>query len=127
MNPSDLAHHLSRRARGIPLWFSLATHGVAAYREAIEVTIGLATMAAEMVEASPVLQVVGEASLSIVCFRRVGWSPEQYQDWSDRLLRRGLAFVTPSAVDGETVLRFCFINPLTTRDDIHLILATLDD
>ena len=26
-NPSDLAIHLSRRARGLPLWFSLATHG----------------------------------------------------------------------------------------------------
>ena len=26
-NPTDLAIHLSRRARGLPLWFSLATHG----------------------------------------------------------------------------------------------------
>ena len=26
-NASDYAHHLSRRARGLPLWFSLATHG----------------------------------------------------------------------------------------------------
>lgn len=127
MNPSDLAHHLSRRARGIPLWFSLATHGVAAYRAAIEVTIELATTAAELIEASPVLEVVGEPSLSIVCFRRIGWTSEQYQEWSDLLLRRGLAFVTPSAVDGETVLRFCFINPLTTSDDIELILSTLAD
>ncbi len=127
MNPSDLAHHLSRRARGIPLWFSLATHGVGAYREAIEVTIDLANTAAEMIQASPVLEVVGEPSLSIVCFRRTGWSSTQYQEWSDRLLRRGLAFVTPSAVDGETVLRFCFINPLTTADDIELILSTLAD
>ena len=27
MNPADLAHHLSRRARGLPVWFSLAMHG----------------------------------------------------------------------------------------------------
>ena len=26
-NPADYAHHLSRRARGLPFWFSLATHG----------------------------------------------------------------------------------------------------
>ena len=26
-NVSDYAHHLSRRARGLPLWFILATHG----------------------------------------------------------------------------------------------------
>ena len=25
--PSDFAHHLSRRARGLPFWFSLAVHG----------------------------------------------------------------------------------------------------
>ena len=30
MNPADMAHHLSRRARGLPLWFSLATHGTQA-------------------------------------------------------------------------------------------------
>ena len=33
-NASDYAHHLSRRARGLPLWFSLATHGTDAYTEA---------------------------------------------------------------------------------------------
>ena len=30
-NPSDFAFHLSRRARGLPLWFSLATYGTDAY------------------------------------------------------------------------------------------------
>ena len=35
-NPSDYAHHLSRRARGLPFWFSLATHGTAAYADAVE-------------------------------------------------------------------------------------------
>ena len=32
-NPSDYAYHLTRRARGLPLWFSLAVHGLEAYRE----------------------------------------------------------------------------------------------
>jgi len=34
-NPTDYAHHLTRRARGLPLWFSLAVHGVLAYTEAV--------------------------------------------------------------------------------------------
>src|SRR3954447_4637123 len=38
-NPTDYASHLTRRARGLPLWFSLAVHGVDAYREAIEVAV----------------------------------------------------------------------------------------
>ena len=41
-NPSDYAYHLTRRARGLPLWFSLAVYGVDAYREAIEVAASLA-------------------------------------------------------------------------------------
>ena len=35
-NPTDYAYHLTRRARGLPLWFSLAVYGVDAYTEAIE-------------------------------------------------------------------------------------------
>ena len=35
-NPTDYAYHLTRRARGLPLWFSLAVHGVEAYRGLIE-------------------------------------------------------------------------------------------
>src|SRR3712207_8982535 len=34
-NPADYAVHLSRRARGLPFWFSLAVHGTDAYAEAI--------------------------------------------------------------------------------------------
>ena len=30
-NPTDYAYHLTRRARGLPLWFSLAVYGVDAY------------------------------------------------------------------------------------------------
>ena len=38
-NPSDYAYHLTRRARGLPLWFSLAVHGTDAYRDAIETVL----------------------------------------------------------------------------------------
>ena len=31
----------------------------------------------------------------------------------------------PTSWDGETLLRFCFINPTTTREDVAEILASL--
>ena len=124
-NPSDYAHHLSRRARGLPFWFSLAVHGTKAYAEAVETTLGCAREAAEMITAHPHLELVTEQRLSICVFRRVGWSPDDYRHWSDALLERGDGLVTPTKHEGETVLRFCIVNPRTTREDIRLILDTL--
>lgn len=124
-NPSDFAHHLSRRARGLPFWFSLATHGTDAYRDAVEATLRVAHEAARMVAAAPHLELLIEPELSVVMFRRRGWTHDQYQAWSDRLLLDGIAFVTPSAWHGETILRLCVVNPRTTLDDIRVILDTL--
>ena len=124
-NPSDYAHHLSRRARGLPFWFSLAAHGTQAYADAVEITLDCAREAAAMIEAHPNLEMVTEQRLSICVFRRVGWSPDDYKHWSDALLERGDGLVTPTKHEGETVLRFCIVNPRTSRDDIQLILDTL--
>jgi glutamate/tyrosine decarboxylase-like PLP-dependent enzyme len=124
-NPADYAHHLSRRARGLPFWFSLAVHGTEAYSRAVERGIDLAGEAAAKIEAHPRLELVWGPSLSIVLFRRVGWSAAQYRSWSDRLLADGVAFVLPTVHAGETVLRLCFVNPETTTQDIEVILGTL--
>jgi hypothetical protein len=40
-------------------------------------------------------------------------------------LERGDGLVTPTKHEGETVLRFCIVNPQTNREDIQLILDTL--
>jgi glutamate/tyrosine decarboxylase-like PLP-dependent enzyme len=124
-NASDYAHHLSRRARGLPLWFSLATHGTDAYRDAIETTLRVAGEGADLVRAAPHLELVMEPSLSVVLFRRLGWDAARYQEWSDQQLVDGVAFVTPSGWAGETVLRWCVVNPRTTVEDLAVIVASL--
>jgi L-2,4-diaminobutyrate decarboxylase len=124
-NASDYAHHLSRRARGLPLWFSLATHGTDAYREAIETTLRVAREGAELVRAADHLELLVEPELSIVLFRRRGWAAATYKAWSDDQLATGQSFVTPTAWDGETVLRWCVVNPLTTVDDLAAIVESL--
>ena len=126
-NASDYAHHLSRRARGLPLWFSLATHGTAAYTEAIETTLRVAREGARLVDAAPHLELLLEPELSIVLFRRRGWDAASYHAWSDDQLARQQSFVTPTAWQGETVLRWCIVNPLTTVDDLAAIVASLED
>jgi glutamate/tyrosine decarboxylase-like PLP-dependent enzyme len=124
-NPADLAHHLSRRARGLPFWFSLAMHGTDAYRDAMEATLDVTRKGAELIRKSEHLELVLEPELSVLVFRRSGWSPAQYQTWSDRILTKGIAFVVPSSWQGETVLRFCIVNPRTTIEGIAQIIDTL--
>ncbi|MDQ1425234.1 MAG: L-2,4-diaminobutyrate decarboxylase [Acidimicrobiaceae bacterium] len=95
-NPSDYAYHLTRRARGMPLWFSLATYGTDAYRDAVEHTLRVTRRGAELVRHAHHLELVMEPELSVLVFRRLGWQPDDYQAWSDRLLVAGTAFVVPT-------------------------------
>ncbi len=124
-NPSDYAHHLSRRPRGLPLWFSLAAHGTDAYTEAIESTLDTAAQGAEIVRSAPHLELVLEPELSVVLFRRIGWQPADYEAWSWAVLQEGTAMVVPTTWRGETVLRFCVVNPRTTAQDLQLIVDRL--
>lgn len=124
-NASDYAHHLSRRARGLPLWFSLATYGTDAYRDAVETTLQVAHAGAELVRSSEHCELVLEPELAIVVFRRLGWTDEQYHAWSQRQLAEQESFVVPTSWRGETALRYCVVNPLTTVDDIAAILDSL--
>lgn len=124
-NPSDYAHHLSRRARGLPLWFSLATHGTAAYREAVETTLEVAHVGADLIRRSDHCELVVEPELSIVMFRRCGWTADQYHAWSDAQLAAEESFVVATSWHGETVLRICLVNPLTTVDDLAAIIESL--
>ncbi|MDP9463010.1 MAG: pyridoxal-dependent decarboxylase [Actinomycetota bacterium] len=124
-NPSDFAHHLTRRARGLPFWFSLATYGTEAYRDAIERTLDVTRQGARLIDDAAHLELIMEPELSVLLFRRIGWSLADYQAWSDRLLDEGTAFVTPTSWNGESVLRLCIINPLTSVDDIRFIVDSL--
>jgi L-2,4-diaminobutyrate decarboxylase len=124
-NPSDYAVHLTRRARGLPFWFSLATHGTDAYRDAIESTLAVARAGAEEIRRRPHVELLVEPDLSVLIFRRIGWLAEDYHAWSARLLAEGYAFVTPTTHLGETCTRMAIVNPRTTASDIAGILATM--
>jgi L-2,4-diaminobutyrate decarboxylase len=124
-NPSDYAVHLSRRARGLPFWFSLATHGAGAYARAIEHGLGLARQAAAKIDAAPHLELIFEPELSVVVFRRTGWQSGDYERWSHNALEDGLTLTAPTSWNGETLLRFCFVNPTTTAADVQQIIDSL--
>lgn len=128
-NPADYQIQLTRRVRGLPLWFSLAMHGTDRYAEAINKGIELATTAGRLIEATDDLELVRPPSLSCVLFRRKGWVAEDYIKWTYKNHQSGFSLVAPTkwGIKGEkeTVARFCFINPDTTEKDIADILLTM--
>ncbi|GGM94301.1 glutamate decarboxylase [Terrabacter tumescens] len=124
-NPTDYSIGLTRRARGLPLWYSLAVHGTDAYVEAIESTLEVTRFAADEIGRRDYLEAVREPDLSVVVFRRLGWGPEDYQAWTDRLLAEEFAFVVPTTFRGETLTRFAIVNPHTTKEDVNAILDTM--
>lgn len=121
-NPTDLAHHLSRRARGLPLWFSLAVYGTTAYRIAVQHVLDLTQQVAEMVDEAPHLELVREPGLSIVLWRRPGWTKDDYLDLQNRLLADQVAFATPTVWEGEVIGRFALLHPSTTLDMVRVVL-----
>lgn len=125
LNPSDLAYHLTRRARGLPLWFSLAVNGLAAYRDAVEHGIALAHYAADRIAAREDCELVHRPTLSVVLFRRRGWAVQDYAAWSRSLLEEQRAFVTSSAWRGEVVGRLAFLHPATTTEMVDEVLGRL--
>ena len=124
-NPSDFAYHLSRRARGLPLWFSLATYGTDAYRDAIETTLATARQFADEVRARNEFDLLLEPDLSVVMFRMRGWSTERYHTWSQERAKSGAVLIVPTTWHDEICYRVCIIDPRTTIEMLRLVLDDL--
>jgi glutamate/tyrosine decarboxylase-like PLP-dependent enzyme len=124
-NPSDFSVQLTRRARGLPFWFSLAVHGTAAYSDAVEQTLRVARAGRALIEAAEHVRLLVEPDLSVLIFERVGWQAEDYTRWTARMLAAGFAFVTPTRHAGRPCTRFAIVNPETTVNDLALIIDSM--
>ena len=124
-NPSDYAYHLSRRARGLPLWFSLATYGTAAYTTAVDASIRTARAFADDVAARQGFRLLVEPELSVVLFSVDGWTRDDYMAWSREKAKAGVALVVPTSWRDEACLRICLVNPRTDLADLQALLDDL--
>jgi len=124
-NPADLAVHLSRRPRGLPLWFSLATHGTDRYRDAVERCLATARTVAEGIRSRPGLRLLVEPELSVLLFEREGWTEAEYARWSREQALAGRLLCIPTRWSGAPVLRLVFVNPDTDPVAVCAALDTL--
>ncbi|MCP2335993.1 pyridoxal phosphate-dependent decarboxylase family protein [Actinomadura rupiterrae] len=124
-NPSDLAVQLTRRTRGLPFWFGLATHGTDRYTEAVETTLATSRRVADYIRDSGHLRLLQEPDLSVLLFERTGWTEEQYSAWSRQNAADGVILCVPTRFEGRSVLRLAFVNPMTRADKVIPVLDTL--
>ncbi|MFA6033745.1 MAG: pyridoxal-dependent decarboxylase [Myxococcota bacterium] len=111
---------LSRRFRALKLWMSLQYHGRSAYREAITRDLHHAQMLAQSIASYPELEQLAPVSLSAVCFRHRSKSNEAILR---RVIARGRVYLSNATVNGQFALRACFVNHLTTPEDVRAIVS----
>ncbi len=121
-NPADLAIHLSRRVRGLSLWFSLATHGTDRYAAAIDRTVAIAHEVADGIRDTSYLRLLKEPELTVLLFERPGWDGEDYHRWSDDLAKAGTLLCVPTRWQERPVLRLAFVNPETDPEQVLAVL-----
>lgn len=124
-SPYHYAYHLTRRVRGLPFWFSLATYGTRNYTDAIETVLALTRATADEIRGRGSLELALDPEISVVVFRRLGWSDEDYTAWCERLLQEQIAFVLPTTWKGEKLMRFCFSNPNTIMEEVRQVLDSM--
>ena len=131
VNFGDRGVQLTRSFRALKVWMTVQIHGRKALADAVEAAMTLADHAAHRIRQSAALEVMGEPSMSIVCFRARSpeghpMSPEALDAWNEsiqeRVVEEGTAMISSTRIAGRFALRFCILNHRTTRDDVDAVL-----
>jgi aromatic-L-amino-acid decarboxylase len=119
----------SARSRGVTVWAALNEMGAGGMRERVMRHNSFARHLTELVQSSPVLELLAPVTLSICCFRYVPAELQGNANNVDTLnvLNREIVELLhqeshhiPSSteIDGQFAIRPCYINPRTTQDDV---------
>lgn len=125
----DFGVELSAPPRGVMVWAILRELGVEGMRQRIVDDNDFARHVAARAHEHPRLEVLAEPVLSICGFRYRGDTGHDWDAVNRQILRR-LARETPivvssTVVDGNFVLRPCFINARTSRADVDGFIDTV--
>jgi aromatic-L-amino-acid decarboxylase len=121
---SEYGPEQTRPFRALRVWAALKSTGRDGYRRLVDRDLDLAGTLAARVREHPSLE-LDAAGLSVVCFRyRAAEESDRVQsDIARRIQLGGRSFLTTTELDGRTVLRACFINPLTTELDVDTLVG----
>jgi len=125
------APDLSRRARAIAVWATLAAYGRNGQRALVERCVDNAAHVARTVDDADDFELLAPAPLNVVCFRyRPRGLPEEDLDQLNlrigrAILRDGRVYVGTTRWAGAVAFRPAFVNWQTTTADGDLMLETI--
>jgi glutamate/tyrosine decarboxylase-like PLP-dependent enzyme len=125
------APDLSRRARALAVWATLAAYGRNGQRALVERCLDNAAHVARAVDDAEDFELLAPAPLNVVCFRYRPWGlPEEDLDDLNvqigrAILLDGRVYVGTTRWAGKVAFRPAFVNWQTTTADADLMLETI--
>lgn len=113
---ASLGPELSRPFRALPVWLPLQLHGVAPFREALDLTLDLAQYAYGRISTIEGIRVPWTPDLSIVAF---GFDDDEAGRAALEAVNQDLAVhLSPTTIGGRFILRFAILNRRTTAEHL---------
>ena len=125
---NDYGLQTSRGFKALKIWMALKEHGIEKFGRLIDQNIAQAHYLADLIEATPRLELAAPASINIVCYR---YRPQGLDIASVRALNveimlrlqeQGVAAVSDTTIHGQHCLRAAINNHRTRREDLGLLV-----
>ena len=125
---TDYGFQLSREFRALKAWMSIKEHGIHKYGRMIQQNIDQARYLAELIEASPELELAAPVTLNVVCFRylRSDLDDASLNALNKKILvglqEQGIAVTSGTTIAEKYVLRVGHTNHRSRREDFDLLV-----
>ena len=112
---------------GLKFFMGLAAQGEAGLAQYVDDCFALGRRAAELIASHPDFELAIAPQANIVCFRLKGLSDDAQLQLRKKLLAGGQSYVTTTMFAARRWLRFTFMNPATTLEDVKDTLNRLQE
>lgn len=121
--PNDLGPDLSRGARALKVWLTIATLGADRIGQAMSSNCELARYLAARIDAHALLRLAAPVALNIVCFSLAADTDGTLnREIVMELQESGIAAPSWTTIGGRSVIRCALVNHRTTPADIDIVV-----
>ncbi|RDS85482.1 pyridoxal phosphate-dependent decarboxylase family protein [Dyella psychrodurans] len=114
----------SRRFRALPIWMSLLAYGRNGYADIVDRNCEAAQYLGQLIESDSRFKLAAPVRHNVVCFA-VNTDKTTTAALQKQLHQDGTAYLSPSVLNGQPILRAAICNWRTTKADIDKTFTTL--